>query len=137
MFKNKTFLGRLFTILASAVMFLAVGAMVVLSEREKKLNKTREYYAALEADWRSYKDQYNSEVARLRSENQKTMVEVKAEYERLLAEQPKLIAEHTRTVAETATSTANNVATVSSNNQTVTQTIKISKPKSKPTTQAS
>lgn len=137
MFKNKTFLGRLFIILISAVMFLAVGAMVVLSEREKKLNKTREYYAALEADWRSYKDQYNSEVARLRSENQKTMVEVKAEYERLLAEQPKLIAEHTRTVAETATSTANNVATVSSNNQTVTQTIKISKPKSKPTTQAS
>ncbi len=133
----KTILNRGLIVITTLLLFIALGAAVVSSDRAKKIANTSKYYDSLLADWTSYRNQYNAEVERIKNENSALMTTTKDEYERLLSEQPSLIEQHTRKVANTVTNTANSVSTLTSTSQTTKQTIKVTKPQSKPTTRSS
>jgi len=134
---------RLIIIIVSVALFGMSAFVLLHSEEEKRQFKV----AALESDyfqqyksWEEYKKAFDDQVAKLKEENAKKMVETKVQYESLLAQQPTAIKQHSRVVAQnSSTSFANSSTggTTVSNTSTGTKTVKVSRPASKPKTSSS
>lgn len=127
---------RIYTLLASFVVVSVVSVFVLGTESIKKTRKAQAYYLELASSWLIYKNEYESQANALKLSNTAKMAEAKSQYEALLTSQPNLIAQHTRT-RQDPTAGQQYVGAVTSPSGGSTQTIKVSKPKSKPSTKAS
>ncbi|HLD51123.1 hypothetical protein A3K34_01625 [candidate division WWE3 bacterium RIFOXYC1_FULL_40_10] len=132
---------RLIALITTALTIGATTFGVSSSEQYRKLQKymaEQQYYQELYSGWQLYKDQYASQVAKIKEENTQKMLSTRTNYENALMTQPGLISLHTRTVPDTNTPTVSGtVAPQSLSNNTAAQTITVTKPQSKPKTKTS
>ncbi|NMB70418.1 hypothetical protein GYA27_04465 [candidate division WWE3 bacterium] len=132
---------RLIVLLIFIFAIALSGFAVLRSEQEKRLRKylaEKDYYSSQYNAWLTYKKEYQDQITRLAEENRTTMAKTKADYEMLLAQQSDLIKEHTRTQLDGTQNTASSQGgSITSSNQTSTQTVKVTRPVSKPKTRTS
>lgn len=132
---------RLIVFLIFILAIALSGFAVLHSEQEKRLRKylaEKDYYTSQYNAWLAYKKEYQDQITKLADENRATMAKTKAEYEKLLSQQQDLIKEHTRTQLDGTQNTASpQGGTINSSNQTLTQTVKVTRPVSKPKTRTS
>jgi len=125
----------LFTLVLSTLFIFYSEQSKQLAKYQAKINK----YEDMLSTWAKYRDQYLTQVNLIKEENKKNMELAKQNYDKLFAQQPDLILQHTTTTPYTTTPVApiELIGNVTTTTTTPKQVVKVTKPKSTPTTSAS